>query len=220
MRCRCHARLRQRGEQYRAEAGCSTPTVQLAPYSGQFAVRAAWTAWVLALVCRNRRQCRERQADEQNTAVDFTDGISGPPHPRHERGPASRSSVITTSRSRGAPSLPMPSPYDRSNAHQSHSARAGTPQTAFRGAIRVPNLTRWSRRDEPHEMGIYDMTVSTGLSGRDRTAAACTIQSEINHTVSGFQLKNKSSGVARAVAWLRRDRCRRPTARAFRKADG
>lgn len=38
---------------------------------------------------RSLRQCLERQADDQNTAVDqntaldFIDGIRGPPHPRH-----------------------------------------------------------------------------------------------------------------------------------------
>ncbi|MFF2127771.1 hypothetical protein ACFVW1_20650 [Streptomyces olivochromogenes] len=68
--------MRQRGEQYRAEAGRSTPTVQLTSHPAQFAVRAAWTSSVLALVRRSRRQCRERQADEQNFAVAFADGIS------------------------------------------------------------------------------------------------------------------------------------------------
>ncbi|MET7313167.1 hypothetical protein ACWD7C_40105 [Streptomyces sp. NPDC005134] len=79
--------MRQRGEQYRADTGWSTPTVQLAPHSRQSAVRAAWTASVLALVRRSRRQCLERQAEEQNTAVDYADGIRGPPHPRHNRDP-------------------------------------------------------------------------------------------------------------------------------------
>ncbi|WP_123970129.1 hypothetical protein [Streptomyces sp. TLI_185] len=57
------------------------------PHSTQFAVRAAWTASGHALVRRIRRQCRERQAHEQNTAAAFTAGISGPPHPRQNRGP-------------------------------------------------------------------------------------------------------------------------------------
>lgn len=105
MRRRCQARLRQRGKQYRAETGWSTPTIQLAPQSRQFAARAARTASVLTLVRHSRRQCRERQADEQNTADAFADGISGPPHPRHNRGPES-SSATTTSRSRGTLSLP------------------------------------------------------------------------------------------------------------------
>ncbi|AVH60750.1 hypothetical protein C4B68_38965 [Streptomyces dengpaensis] len=38
-------------------------------------------------------------------AVTFAAGIKGPPHPRHNRGPAS-SSAITTSPIRGTPSLP------------------------------------------------------------------------------------------------------------------
>jgi hypothetical protein len=107
----CQARLRQPGEQYTAEAGRSTPTVHDAPHSGQLDVTPAWTASVLVCARRIRRQCRDdRQADEQNTAVTITEGISGPPHPRHNCGPAS-SSVTTTSRSRGTPSLPMQSPY-------------------------------------------------------------------------------------------------------------
>ncbi|MEU3920104.1 hypothetical protein [Streptomyces sp. NPDC029004] len=110
VRRRCQARLRQRGEQYLAEAGWSTPTVQPVPHSGQFAVPASWTASVLALVRRSLRQCRARQTDEQNTAVAFADGISGPPHPRHNRGSVS-SSVTTTSSNRGAPSVPMRPPY-------------------------------------------------------------------------------------------------------------
>ena len=81
----------------------------------QFAVRAAWTASVLALVRRSWRQCLERQADEQNAAIAFTDGINGPPHPRHNRGPESPSTTAT-SRNRGIPSLPMPPPYDRQPA--------------------------------------------------------------------------------------------------------
>jgi hypothetical protein len=112
--------LRQRGEQYRAETGWSTPSVQLAPHPGQFAVRAAWTASVLTLVRRSRRQCRERQAEEQNTAVAFADGISGPPHPRHNRGPLSRSPATTTSLSRGILSLPIRPPYEA-------KAAAGSP---------------------------------------------------------------------------------------------
>jgi hypothetical protein len=107
----CQARLRQPGEQYVAEAGRSTPTVHDAPHSGQLDVRPAWTAPALARARRIRRQCRDRHADEQNTAVAFAAGISGPPHPRHSRGPVS-SSTTTTSRSRGTPSLPMPSPYE------------------------------------------------------------------------------------------------------------
>ncbi|WP_329375266.1 hypothetical protein [Streptomyces sp. NBC_01483] len=99
--------MRHRGEQYVAEAGCSTPTVQLVPHSGQSAVLPAWIASVRARVRRSRRHCRERQADEQNIADDFTDGISGPPHPLHNRGPAPRSSATTTSRNRGALSWPM-----------------------------------------------------------------------------------------------------------------
>ncbi|MFJ9380942.1 hypothetical protein [Streptomyces sp. NPDC101455] len=59
-----------------------------------------------------RRQCRDRQAASQNTAADFTDGINGPPHPRHNLGPPP-SSTTTVSRSRGTPSLPMRAPYDR-----------------------------------------------------------------------------------------------------------
>jgi hypothetical protein len=98
--------LRQAGEQYVAEAGRSTPTVQAAPYSGQKDVRPAFTASVFARARRIRRQYHDRHAAEQNTAVDFADGISGPPHPRHNRGPTS-SSTTTTSRSRGNPSLPM-----------------------------------------------------------------------------------------------------------------
>ncbi|MFK4271819.1 hypothetical protein [Streptomyces milbemycinicus] len=101
--------MRQRGEQYRAEAGWSKPTVQLALQSGQSAVRAAWTASVLALARRSCRQCRERHTDEQNTAVDFAAGISGPPHLRHNRGPVSQSTGMA-SFSRGAPSLPIPAP--------------------------------------------------------------------------------------------------------------
>ncbi|MFD0501750.1 hypothetical protein ACFQ0G_00240 [Streptomyces chiangmaiensis] len=104
--------MRQRGEQYVAEAGCSTPTVQDVPHSGQTDVWLAFTASVLAFARRIRRQCRDRHTDEQNTAVIFARGISGPPHPRHNRGPVSFSAT-TTSRSRGTPSLPMPTPYDR-----------------------------------------------------------------------------------------------------------
>ncbi|MGW1507005.1 hypothetical protein ACWCQW_52965 [Streptomyces mirabilis] len=47
------------------------------PHSGQLAFLAAWTASVRARVRRSRLQCRERQAYEQNTAADFTEGISG-----------------------------------------------------------------------------------------------------------------------------------------------
>jgi hypothetical protein len=104
--------LRQPGEQYVAETGRSTPTVQDVPHSGQLDITPAFTASVLTRARRIRRQCRDRQAVEQNTAVAFADGISGPPHPRHNRGPES-SFAITTSLSRGTPSLPMQSPYDR-----------------------------------------------------------------------------------------------------------
>ncbi|MFI1488703.1 hypothetical protein [Streptomyces sp. NPDC020747] len=89
-----------------AETGRSTPIVQDRPHSGQLAGTPALTASVLARARRIRRQCRDRHADEQNTAVVFTAGISGPPHPRHNLGPAS-SSATTTSRSRGTLSLPM-----------------------------------------------------------------------------------------------------------------
>ncbi|MFD4630174.1 hypothetical protein ACFVYR_20295 [Streptomyces sp. NPDC058284] len=102
------ARLRQRGEQYTAETGRSTPTVQLTPHCGQFATMPFFTASVLARVRRIRRQCRERQTDEQNTA----DGINGSPHPRHNRGPTSMS-TDATSRSRGAFSPAIPAPYAR-----------------------------------------------------------------------------------------------------------
>lgn len=111
MRRLCQARLRQRGEQYIAETGRSTPTVQDVPHSGQLAVTPAFTASVLARARRIRRQYRERHAVEQNRVVAFADGISGPPHPRHNRGPAS-SSLTTTSRSRGAPCLTIQPPYE------------------------------------------------------------------------------------------------------------
>ncbi|MFI5681575.1 hypothetical protein [Streptomyces cellulosae] len=107
----CQARLRQAGEQYVAGAGRSTPTVQDAPHSGHLDVTPTWTTSVLARARLIRRQCRDRQVDEQNTAGAFAEGISGPPHPRRNRGPES-SSVVTTSRSRGTPSLHMPAPYD------------------------------------------------------------------------------------------------------------
>lgn len=74
-------------------------------------VTAAFTASVLARARRICRQCRDRHAEEQNTAVAFADGISGPPHPRHNRGPGS-SAVTATSRSRGTSSLPMQQPYE------------------------------------------------------------------------------------------------------------
>lgn len=83
-----------------------------APHSGQMDVPPAFTASVVALARRIRRQCRDRQADEQNTAVAFADGISGPPYPRHSRGPVSRSSLTRPSHKRGTPSLSMRSPYD------------------------------------------------------------------------------------------------------------
>lgn len=81
MRRLCQARLRQAGEQYVAETGRSTPTVQDVPQSGQLAVTPAFTASVLTRARRIRRQCRDRQAVEQNTAVALADGISGPPAP-------------------------------------------------------------------------------------------------------------------------------------------
>ncbi|MFE2584532.1 hypothetical protein [Streptomyces sp. NPDC059378] len=110
--------MRQRGEQYVAEAGCSTPTVHDTPHSGQPAV----TASALAFARRIRRQLLERHTAEQNTAVAFADGINGSPHPRHNRGP-SWSSAAATSRSRTAPSLPMRTPYDW---------EFGTPATGMR----------------------------------------------------------------------------------------
>lgn len=96
--------------------------------SRQASIRAAWTASVPALVRRSRRHCRERHADEQNTADAFADGISGPSRPRHNRGPAS-SSATTTSRSRGTPFLPMPPPYEQfviqgSDAVSEHAGEA------------------------------------------------------------------------------------------------
>ncbi|MEU8849032.1 hypothetical protein AB0C70_22905 [Streptomyces sp. NPDC048564] len=55
--------MRQAGEQqYVAEAGRSTPTVQDIPHSGQLAVTLAFTASARAR--RIPRQCRERHADE------------------------------------------------------------------------------------------------------------------------------------------------------------
>ncbi|GGZ40592.1 hypothetical protein GCM10010344_01410 [Streptomyces bluensis] len=110
MRRLCQDRLRQRGEQYVAETRRSTPIVHDAPHSGQQAVAPTFTASVLACARRIRRQCRDRHADEQNTAAAFADGISGPPHPLHNLGPVP-SSATTTSRSRGTPSLPLRSPY-------------------------------------------------------------------------------------------------------------
>ncbi|MCC2280886.1 hypothetical protein LKL35_36805 [Streptomyces sp. ET3-23] len=107
--------MRQAGEQCVAETGRSTPTVQDVPHSGQLDIAPAWTASVLARARRIRRQCRERHADEQNTAVALAAGANGPPHPRHNRGPVS-SSGITTSRSRGAPFLPIPAPYAMAEA--------------------------------------------------------------------------------------------------------
>lgn len=107
----CQARLRQVGEQYVAETGRSTPTVQAVPHSGQLDVTPAFTASVLARARRICRQCLDRHSDEQNTAVAFTPGISGPPHPRHSRGPMSPSAT-TISLSRGTPSLPIRAPYE------------------------------------------------------------------------------------------------------------
>lgn len=108
----CQARLRQTGEQNTAETRRSTPTVHATPHCGHEAVTPAFTASVRALVRRIRRQCLERQAASQNTAVDFADGINGPPHPRHSLG-LPPSTATTTSRSRGTPSLPIPAPYER-----------------------------------------------------------------------------------------------------------
>jgi hypothetical protein len=77
--------LRQRGEQYTAETGCSTPVLQAIPHSGHLDVSPAVTASVLARARRIRRQCRDRHADEQNSAVAFIFGINGSPHPRPGR---------------------------------------------------------------------------------------------------------------------------------------
>lgn len=139
MRRLCQARLRQRGEQYVAEAGRSTPTVQDAPHSGQLAVTPTWTASVLPRARRIRRQCRDRHADEHHTAVAFAAGISGPPHPRHNRGPMS-SSTTTTSRRRGTPSLSMQPRYDwgeRSPRRLSSRVRHRTQMTSSQFAHRV-----------------------------------------------------------------------------------
>ncbi|MGP8298185.1 hypothetical protein ACTPOK_09590 [Streptomyces inhibens] len=57
---------------------CSTPTVQDTPRSGRPDITPAWTSSVLARARRIQRQCRERQADEQNAAVAFAAGINGP----------------------------------------------------------------------------------------------------------------------------------------------
>ncbi|MFB0620237.1 hypothetical protein [Streptomyces sp. AGS-58] len=103
----CQARLRQAGEQYTAETGRSTPAVHDAPHWGQATVTSACTARVLAWARRIRRQCLEPHADEQNTAIAFAAGISGPPHPRHSRGPES-SAATTTSLSRGTRSSMTP----------------------------------------------------------------------------------------------------------------
>ncbi|MGV4988718.1 hypothetical protein ACVB8X_37585 [Streptomyces sp. NRAIS4] len=73
------------------------------------AATPAFTASVLVRARRISRQCRARHADEQNTAVAFVAGISGPPHPRHNRGPGS-SSVFTTGLSPGTASLPTGPP--------------------------------------------------------------------------------------------------------------
>ncbi|MFJ6486798.1 MULTISPECIES: hypothetical protein [unclassified Streptomyces] len=73
--------MRQAGEQCTADIKWSTPTVHTIPHCGHEAVTPAFTASVRALARRTRRQCRERRASSQNTAVDFADGISGPPHP-------------------------------------------------------------------------------------------------------------------------------------------
>lgn len=109
--CRlCQARGRRRGEQYVAETGRLTPTVQDIPHSAQVDAWLAWTASVLARVLRICRQCRDRHADEQNAAFAFAVGVSGPPHALHNRGPAPRSSATTTSLSRGTLSLRMTSP--------------------------------------------------------------------------------------------------------------
>ncbi len=102
----CQARLRQAEEQYTTETRRSTPTVHATPHCGHEAVTPAFTASVRTFARRIRRQCLERQAASQNTAVVFAVGISGPPHPRHNLGPVS-SPATTTSRSRGTLPLPM-----------------------------------------------------------------------------------------------------------------
>ncbi|MFJ8028612.1 hypothetical protein [Streptomyces sp. NPDC096311] len=88
----------------------STPTVHATPHCGHEAVTPAFTASVRSLARRIRRQCRERHAPSQNTAVDFADGINGPPHPRHSLG-LPPSTAMSTRRSRGTPSLPIRPPY-------------------------------------------------------------------------------------------------------------
>lgn len=113
--------MRQAGERYTAETEGSTPTVHATPHCVHEAVTPAFTASVRALARRIRRQCRERQAASQNTAVDLADGISRPPHPRQDGGPQ-ESSVITVSFSRGTPSLPMQPPYAASTASGSPTA--------------------------------------------------------------------------------------------------
>ncbi|QIY93142.1 hypothetical protein HEP87_01610 [Streptomyces sp. S1D4-11] len=87
----------------------STPTVHATPHCGHKAVTPAFTASVRALARRIRRQCLERHAASQNTAVDFADGINGPPHPRHNLGPPP-STATTTRRSLGTASLPTAPP--------------------------------------------------------------------------------------------------------------
>lgn len=146
----CQARLRQRGEQYVAEAGRSTPTVHACPHCGHSALRPACTASVRARIRRPSRQLRERHFDEQNTAVAFAFGINGSPHPRHNRGPAA-TSTDATSRSRGALFPVIPAPYARRRqmgsalvevaqgrvADDHHNRRrAGQPFTSGRPALR------------------------------------------------------------------------------------
>ncbi|GGY61902.1 hypothetical protein GCM10010326_65950 [Streptomyces xanthochromogenes] len=92
--------------------------VQLSPHSGQLTARPFCTASVRARVRRIRRHCRDRQADEQNTAIALAHGLNGSPHPRHNRGPTSRLSAATTSRSEGFPPLPMTSTYDSASTGQ------------------------------------------------------------------------------------------------------
>ncbi|GGZ98063.1 hypothetical protein GCM10010371_67210 [Streptomyces subrutilus] len=100
--------MRQVGEQYTAETARSTPTVHDTPHCGHQALTPAFTVSVRALARRIRRQCLERHAVSQNTAVTFAFGINGFPHPRHRRGPPS-SFATATSRSRTI--FPMPPPY-------------------------------------------------------------------------------------------------------------
>lgn len=113
----------------------STPLPVVVPHSGQLDVQSARTASALARVRRIRRQCRERQADEQNTPVDFTDGVSGPPRPRHNRGSAPRPSATTSSLSPGVPFV---------LAHARH--RASGHRARLGGSGRGVVVSRASRR--------------------------------------------------------------------------